>query len=136
MRRVLVLHPVSGKESHPAPADLSHRERGGGLPVGRLDIDPFHVLEKGVEPRPPEDSDLGRDSAQSDFPLADWEPDEEDALSDELLPELPDPELPDPELPDPELPDPELPDPELPDPSDDAEDEEEDEEDFFRLSVR
>jgi hypothetical protein len=118
MRGELVLHAVSGQEGHPPSADLADGERGGGLPVRRIDIDAFDVLEEGVEARAPEDPDLGGGRAQADFPLVEGESDEDDLLSEELL--LDSPELLEPE------------------PSDDDE-EEEDEEvegDFFRLSVR
>ena len=57
--------PVAGEEGDAPTLDLTDGERCGRLPVRGLDLDLLDVVEELVEPRAPEDADLG--AAQADF---------------------------------------------------------------------
>jgi len=58
---------MTGEEGHRPAPHVAHCQGGRRLPVRRVDLDLPDPLEERVEPRSPEDADLGR--GQADFSL-------------------------------------------------------------------
>jgi len=74
VRRELVLHAVSGKESHSSTLHRPDGDGPGGLAIRGIDLEVFHVVEERIEPRAAEDSEADRfatgSGAQADFSFA------------------------------------------------------------------